>query len=119
MLVWYGNRIVRQIGAEVNARLAMSGEIVKNKAKKSMPLNLVLGLKPVPRSKPGQPPFAQTQKLYKSIEVVKEPERMQVKVGTKVPYGRHLEYGTKKMLWRPWLIPALIKSIPKIKTIFK
>ena len=118
MLIWYGNRIQRQIIAEVNERLVASGEIVKETARKSMPLNLVQGIKPTPRSKPGEPPFAQTQKLWKSIEVVKEPVKMRVKVGTKVSYGKDLEFGTANMRWRPWLVPALVRSTPKIKALF-
>ena len=118
MLVWYGKRVVKQIETEINSRLMQSAVLVKETAKKSMPLNLLPNISPVPRSKPGDPPYAQTQKLYKSIDIEKIPERMAVKIGTNVKYGKYLELGTRKMRWRPWLVPALARNMSKIKAIF-
>lgn len=41
------------------------------------------------------------------------------KVGTNVFYGKHLEFGTKKMSARPWLLPALLQSISTILGFFR
>ena len=37
-------------------------------------------------------------------------------VGTNIEYGKHLEFGTKNMAARPWLIPALEKHRKAIYT---
>lgn len=118
MLIWYGKKVVKQIELEINSRLMESAVLVKETAKKSMPLNLLPGISLTPRSKPGDPPYVQTQKLYKSIAIEKQPERMAVKIGTNVKYGKYLELGTRKMRWRPWLVPALARNMSKIKAIF-
>jgi len=63
-------------------------------------------------SAPGSPPRKRTGTLQKSVafEVswmnLGEPVFL-VRVGTNVPYGRFLEYGTRKMAARPWLRPGL------------
>jgi HK97 gp10 family phage protein len=56
-------------------------------------------------SKPGQPPRKQTGALRRSIthEVIDG----QARVGTNIPYGKMLEFGTSKMRPRPWLRRAL------------
>jgi hypothetical protein len=38
-------------------------------------------------------------------------------IGTPLKYGLYLEIGTKKMQPRPWLRPALERSLLKIKKI--
>ena len=118
MLQWYGKRLIGRLELEVTKRLMLSGEVVEKAAKKSMFINNVPDQLIVPRSKPGEAPYAQTQKLYKSIGHIKEPGRLAVRVGTDVVYGKYLETGTRKMAWRPWLVPALARSMAKIKAIF-
>jgi len=60
-------------------------------------------------SKPGEPPRKRTGTLQKSIahEVKREGDQVIARVGTKVPYGKHLEYGTRRMQPRPFLRPSL------------
>ena len=68
-------------------------------------------------SAPGEPPRKRTGTLQKSVafEVswmnLGEPV-FTVRVGTNVPYGRFLEYGTRKMAARPWLRPGLAEYLP-------
>ncbi len=61
---------------------------------------------------PGNAPNTDTGRLVSSIntEVVSDG----VLVGTNLQYGKHLEFGTKKMDARPWLIPALTKKMDDI-----
>lgn len=40
-------------------------------------------------------------------------------VGTSLPYGKHLEFGTKDMGARPWLIPAMEKNRKNIENSIK
>lgn len=42
---------------------------------------------------------------------------VQGKVGTMLPYGKYLEFGTSKMAARPWLMPSMDKNKEKIKEI--
>jgi len=53
---------------------------------------------------PGAFPGVRTGLLRRSIGVVKATRgNLAVYIGTNVKYGRHLEYGTRKMAARPWL----------------
>src|SRR5690606_25478388 len=40
-----------------------------------------------------------------------------VRVGTNVPYGRFLEYGTRTMAARPWLRPGLREYLPTFQRV--
>jgi len=119
MLKWYGKQVEQQIRADIQARLAVVGKTIQKEARDSMfnnDLRMVGGK--IARSSPGEAPYKQTHKLAKSIAVEMLPKMLAVKVGTNVKYGKALELGTRKMRWRPWLIPALVNSIGKIKAIF-
>ena len=59
-------------------------------------------------AKPGGAPNTDTGRLVSSINT--EIEENWVVVGTSLPYGEWLEFGTKKMEARPWLLPALDKN---------
>ena len=56
----------------------------------------------------GQAPNTDTGRLVSSINT--EPTKDAVFVGTSLQYGKFLEFGTKNMKERPWLIPALKKN---------
>jgi len=60
-------------------------------------------------SKPGEPPRKRTGTLQKSIahEVKREGDQVIARIGSKVPYAPHLEFGTRKMAARPYLRPSL------------
>lgn len=69
---------------------------------------------------PGNAPNTDSGKLVESIATEKKDDAF-YEVGTSLPYGNHLEVGTKKMLPRPWLVPAmnakadeLIKNISEV-----
>lgn len=60
-------------------------------------------------SRPGEPPRKRTGTLQKSIahQIEVAPNQIIAKVGSKVPYARHLELGTSRMAPRPYLRPSL------------
>ncbi len=72
-------------------------------------------------SAPGQPPAVATGNLKQHIDtkIVISENKIEGQVGTPVKYGPMLEYGTSKMLPRPWLRPSFEKSEDKIEEIFQ
>ena len=59
-------------------------------------------------SSPNDAPNTDTGRLVSSINT--ELTNDAVFVGTSLEYGKFLEFGTKNMTERPWLIPALAKN---------
>lgn len=70
-------------------------------------------------SSPGQPPAVQLGDLRKSIKGGVEEEGGSIVgfVGTELPKGPMLEFGTSRMAARPWLRPSFEKSADKVKEI--
>lgn len=69
----------------------------------------------------GNPPAVDTGTLRRSITYKVDEAEKTGYVGSTIknpPYGVYLEYGTSRMKPRPWLRPALEKSLPKIKEYF-
>jgi HK97 gp10 family phage protein len=64
-------------------------------------------------SAPGQPPASDTGNLVRNIRV-KQKDKDNVEVQSNAPYSAFLEFGTSKMLPRPFLFPAFEKSKFKI-----
>jgi HK97 gp10 family phage protein len=54
----------------------------------------------------GSDPELSTGVLARSIEVRLDADGLGGSVGTDLPYGRYLEFGTQQMTARPWLQPA-------------
>ena len=67
-------------------------------------------------SGPGQAPAVDTGTLVRSIQAIKSIYGDGWLVGTNIEYGKHLEFGTKNMAARPWLIPALEKHRKAVYT---
>lgn len=60
-------------------------------------------------SKPGDAPNVDTGRLAGSIQV--DPvDEVTFLVGTNVEYAPHLEFGTREIAARPWLLPAVRKA---------
>ena len=64
-------------------------------------------------SAPGQSPASDTGNLVRNIRV-RNVNKDFVKVESNAPYSSFLEFGTSKMLPRPFLFPATERSRPKI-----
>ena len=77
------------------------------------------GTYPHVASAPGNAPNTDTGRLVSSIAAEKTGDT-EYEIGTNLDYGEFLEMGTKHMLPRPWLIPALnVNSDNLIKNIEK
>lgn len=75
-----------------------------------------------PSSAPGDPPAVQTGHLRRSVQV--DLSRLneanpRARVGTNIPYGAELEFGTRKVAPRPWARPSARKARPKILNLFR
>ena len=64
-------------------------------------------------SSPGDAPNTDTGDLVKSIQL--DVQKKRVLVGSGLAYAKFLEFGTRVMAPRPWLVPALEKNRKKIK----
>ena len=64
-------------------------------------------------SAPGQAPASDTGRLASSIEW--RTDGMDGIVFTRVEYGKHLEFGTKNMDARPWLLPSVEEAAPRFR----
>jgi hypothetical protein len=73
-------------------------------------------------SAPGQPPTVQTGFLRRSVQVdlraIKN-QNPRARVGTFIPYGKHLEFGTLNIARRPWLSRARRESRSKIEQVVR
>ncbi len=70
-------------------------------------------------SAPGEPPAVQLGDLRKSVKggIEKVGKDLVGFVGSDLPKAPWLEYGTTKMLPRPWLRPSFEKSLVKVKEV--
>jgi len=120
-LIWHGNRVQKEIWADMRRRIAMSVEVIEANAKgmlkkggstQSGTAQLRAGTKRVMedpetgekagkigsyRSKPGEPPRTQTGHLLRSIASEMHPTLPIGRAGVtkSAPYGKHLEFGTR------------------------
>lgn len=67
-------------------------------------------------SSPGEPPKTDTGRLVGSINYSDFLSGKEIGgvVGTRLRYGRDLEFGTYKLKPRPWLVPTFKEQKPKI-----
>lgn len=69
-------------------------------------------------SKPGDPPNVDTGVFIKSIQFQYDKTSSTGAVGTNDERGPGFEFGTTRMKPRPWLGPAITKSMSAIRSIF-
>lgn len=68
-------------------------------------------------SKPGDAPNTDTGRLVSSIQI--EVTGKTVFVGSTLQYASYLEFGTRSMLPRPWLFPAVESNRRQIEKLIK
>ena len=115
---------VRRINAANRAALqraiAIAGAQVQGDAQRSIQRGgrsgvvVTIGGKRHQRSAPGEAPKTDTGRLAGSIFAEVLNGGLRVDVGTDVGYGTHLEFGTKNMAARPWLLPAFERNRDRI-----
>lgn len=105
------NRLRRManVKSRVLRELYDAADVIREDAKQSIIAGSVSGPGHVP-SLPGQPPNADTHELDLSIDVVINPSQLTASIVAKAPYSAALEFGTSRMLARPFLRPALQRN---------
>ena len=68
----------------------------------------------VTAASPGTPPNTDTGRLVSSIRSEFDRANREGIVGTNLKYGKHLEFGTRETLPRPWLHPAFKAYVKKL-----
>lgn len=63
----------------------------------------------VKASLPGEPPARDLGMLINSVDTDVDPSQFNLVISASAPYARELEYGTRNMLPRPFLRPALAR----------
>lgn len=99
-----GERMINQ----VSAALLTAGEMIEKEAEISITAGSITGLHHVP-SKPGEPPNNDAGDLVRGIETVLVAP-LKVEVSSNAPHAAALEFGTSKMVERPYLRPATQKK---------
>jgi HK97 gp10 family phage protein len=99
-----GERTVRMVGQALFA----GGEMVRAEAGRLITEGAVSGKHHVP-SLPGEPPNEDTGTLRTHIETT-QPAPLRVEVSSNAPYAAYLEFGTSKMIERPYMRPALARK---------
>jgi hypothetical protein len=109
---WFGPQVKARLHRELVKRLHAASFTVENHAR-----GLISDGFP-PASSAGEPPHVRTGALRNSVthEVIEITEI--ARIGTNLPYGRHLELGTTKMAARPWLRRALAETRAAVAAIF-
>ena len=110
----YRPQVEARIMGNLEKGLSNAGMIVAKQAKKNVTA-------PLPSGKQ-HPRYKDTNHLAASIasdndgvfRIEKTSTEIAVVVGTKLPYGAHLEFGTVNMPPYPWLFPATESEKPKI-----
>jgi hypothetical protein len=79
----------------------------------------ILGHPTSRRSLPGEPPRVENNRLRTSISSIPSRREGVVRVGTSVPYGRHLEYGTRRIAPRPWVLRSYTAARDKMNAVIQ
>lgn len=104
---------MRRVKTESLKELYAAGEVIREDIQNSIRAGAVSGPSHVP-SAPGSPPNANTHRLDMSIDVRINPGRNSVSVVSMAPYSAFLEFGSSKMVERPFMRPGLRRNRNRI-----
>ncbi len=94
-------RIVRDQDEALAIALAAGAEALRDDARRVLGRGAAAG-----PSAPGEPPRRRSGRLAASVFAQRDTDGLGAAVGTRLDYGTHLEFGTRTVAARPWLLPA-------------
>lgn len=108
-------RMAQRTPQEVARKLYQAGQMLELDMERSITAGSISGAAHVP-SAPNNPPNNDTGALVRSIQTrIGGPGLVVVEAGgPSAPYAVHLEYGTAKMIQRPFARPATERNRKKI-----
>lgn len=101
---WHGDDFFNGVVDRITKNVGKAANGVRDYAKQ------LIGIQGPPRSLPGEPPHMDTTRLMNSVEVIgpaAQNDLVFASIGTSVPYGKYLEFGTTHTAARPWLVRSL------------
>ena len=143
-LIWHGKKVQQAIALDIRQKILQSvmlieantkvllgqsggttesGQAVLKPGTKTVMIDPVSGKKQQKintyRSQPGEPPRKQSGHLGRSVASEIHPTLPIGRAGVtkSAPYGKFLEFGTRKMAPRPFLRRTLKKTLPDIQII--
>jgi HK97 gp10 family phage protein len=110
------NAILKRYDSQVKQIVAISGNMVRNTAVKSIQEHGSSGKTygSHTASASGNPPNTDTGYLASNIFVIIDSDKFGSSVESRADYSGHLEFGTSKMAARPFMQPALEENRRKI-----
>lgn len=114
---------IEELRKEVNKSLHKAGVLLVSDIRKGLNVaqpyvrrgSAFRGLEP---SRPGEYPRKLSGQLLKSVAYVVDEAQMILTVGTNQRHGKFLEFGTKHMKPRPWLLRTFEAAKDKIASLF-
>lgn len=113
---WQADKVIEAAMKKEEARMQTAVVYVQGQVKASINRGNRDGKNP---SAPGEPPKKVSARLFNSIftQVARLKNEVLGIVGSNAAYARALELGTKNMKPRPYLRPALLNNITKVRAI--
>ena len=131
---WKGAEAMRLIRMSAAQRLSGAGMFIRGEARKNISesqstvlrhhapaegekkgASYRVGLDP---SAPGEFPKKVSGFLRRGVAYEVDTDRLEARIGTNVPYGKHLEFGTANMEARPWLLKTILENVGTLKQKF-
>lgn len=100
---------MRRVKNPVMRALYEAGEVVRADIANSIKAGAISGPGHIP-SRPGEPPNADTHHLDLNIDVRVNPSRLSVSIISLARYSAALEFGTSRMIERPYMGPGLRRN---------
>ena len=99
-------RRVARLNGKRRARLSAAVEGAAETLRSAVKRELARpGVEP---SRPGMAPRRRSGRLVDSVTIQPSADGLGADVGSDLDYGRFLEFGTRRMAARPWLLPSFI-----------
>lgn len=129
---WWGFEYKTALSRELRRSLKEAGNVLRDDIKKSISISgrtqevittrtgrtrIKIGKKGSFPSSPGEPPHVFTGNLKRSAFSKLVKKGTAVRAGVKGPHAHLLEFGTKRMMPRPFIRPALVRVMPRIQKI--